>query len=193
VVEQQAQPVMAEVAVSPGDPVRVLDLQVEVLGRSAGRQPSAAQPRMPSVMVVRPVSSSWRARSRTCRSRGMRWSVRTPDHVGGGSLGYGGGEDRRSEGHAERSCWSGTGRRRRGLARGEVLVRAGDTVLGTHRQLETAGQVLWPRSGTRQVERGGELPGAVTEEEPNGVTAGRRGSWQVVRSALTSAGELAHG
>jgi hypothetical protein len=31
--------------------------------------------------------------------------------------------------------------------------RGRDTVLGTHRQLETAGQAPWPRSGTRQVRR----------------------------------------
>jgi len=33
VVEQQSQPVMVEVAIAAGDPLRVLDLQVEVLGR----------------------------------------------------------------------------------------------------------------------------------------------------------------
>jgi hypothetical protein len=32
VVEQQSQPVVVDVAVAAGDPLRVLDLQVEVLG-----------------------------------------------------------------------------------------------------------------------------------------------------------------
>jgi len=32
----------------------------------------------------------------------------------------------------------------------KALARHGDTVLGTHKQLETAGQAPRPRSGTRQ-------------------------------------------
>jgi hypothetical protein len=38
VVEQQSQPVMVEVAVAAGDSLGVLDLQVEVLGRSVAHR-----------------------------------------------------------------------------------------------------------------------------------------------------------
>ena len=44
-----------------------------------------------------------------------------------------------SEGHSKRSCWADSGRRRRGRLAMNVLIRDGDTVLGTHNRVAVAG------------------------------------------------------